>query len=67
MTFEYGAYYTSTGKTTGITAIESDGTSPLNIYNICGMRISNAANADNKLRNLPKGLYIINGKKYVIK
>jgi glycosidase len=67
MTFENGAYYTSTGKTTGITAIESDGTNALNIYNICGMRISNAANAGNKLRNLPKGLYIINGKKYVIK
>lgn len=51
------------GETTSIDNLSADfPTSTADIYNINGQKIS-----DNRQQNLPKGVYIQNGKKYIIK
>lgn len=44
-------------------ALPEDGT--LNVYNLQGVRVRGVENADD-LRNLPKGIYIVNGRKIAI-
>lgn len=47
------------GVTTGITSVNAGKTDAESVYNLSGIRIDN--------KNLTKGIYIINGKKIVIK
>jgi hypothetical protein len=46
----------------GIQRIESDNNKSYGIYTILGVKISDNPN---DIDNLPKGLYIINGRKYI--
>ena len=50
------------GPSTGIKVIEETAKNANTVYNVSGMRM-NSSNTD----NLPKGVYIINNKKVVIK
>lgn len=53
-------------ETTGIDQLFSDNATAKqgkNVYNLNGQRVS----ADGSLSNLPKGVYIVNGKKYIVK
>lgn len=54
------------GGTTSINGIKSDANGLFNVYSISGIRMMITSNG-NDLKNLPAGLYIINGKKAVVK
>jgi len=49
--------------TTGITQTEEVRLAPANVYNINGVLMNSVGN----LEGLPKGIYIMNGKKFVVK
>ncbi len=49
--------------TTGITQTEEVRLAPANVYNINGVLMNSVGN----LEDLPKGIYIMNGKKFVVK
>ena len=55
-----------TSGTTGITAITADSTKSANLYDLSGRLIAKNATADN-LKDLSKGIYILNNKKYTVK
>lgn len=54
------------GDTDGIAGINADANGVYNVYNMNGVRILSTSNAQD-VRNLAKGLYIINGKKVIRK
>ena len=56
----------SQDTTTGIAGIEADANGNYNVYGINGVNVMNTNNAG-ELKNLNKGLYIINGKKVSIR
>lgn len=49
----------------GMTDIDSDSNDSMEVYNLNGIRL-NSVNTESDLRNLPKGIYIVNGKKIAI-
>ena len=55
-----------TGGWSGIEGIEADSQGMFRIYNLNGVNVLNSDNA-NSVRTLPAGVYVINGKKVVIK
>lgn len=56
-----GAKICFDGAITGIEGIDADATQPLKVYNLNGQYLGTSLNA------LPSGVYIVNGKKTVIK
>lgn len=54
--------FVSTEKTSGIGDIELDATAPVAVYTLSGTRVSTSST-----QQLPKGVYIVNGKKTLIK
>ena len=54
------------GTATGIDAATTVSNKTVNVYNLNGMLIKKAVPADD-LMNITKGVYIVNGKKYVVK
>ena len=48
-----------TGTPTSITTINNPMIYPVAVYNLSGVKVGNT----NSLSNLPKGVYIVNGKK----
>ena len=54
------------GLPAGIEDIIADGATNWTVYNITGVKVLDTDNAED-LSNLPKGLYIINGKKVLVK
>lgn len=64
---EYSAVSITFGdETTGISNIFGNNDGVIKVYNLKGVNVINTTNASD-LNNLSKGLYIINGKKVVIK
>lgn len=51
---------------TGVKDIIADGETGWVVYNITGVKVMDTMNAD-ELNTLPKGIYIINGKKAIVK
>jgi len=60
----YTAEASSTGYTTGITMLTTDLSVPADVYNLNGHLVSRQTTS---LKNLPSGIYIVNGKKMVLK
>lgn len=56
----------NSGIQAGIEDIAADGSNKWTVYNITGAKVLETTNADD-LKNLAKGIYIINGKKRLIK
>ena len=52
-------YYAFAGQATGINAVSKVAVNNGAIYNLQGVRVNS--------ENLTKGIYVVNGKKYVIK
>ena len=74
--FENGGYYTEEGMqgvvkpvTTGIKRPfqETPSTKKTPVYSIDGRVVGHTANVDEALKTLPKGVYIIGGKKHVVR
>jgi hypothetical protein len=60
LTFEFDNY------ATGIKSVVSDtNTGKVAVYTLSGMKVREAANDGNLLEGLPRGIYIVNGKKMV--
>lgn len=59
--------YRKTTNTTGISPIEISNHSSFNVYNLQGQHIRSAKTITSALKQLPAGLYIVNGKKVFIK
>ena len=49
----------------GISDINNDTNKTLEVYNLNGIRL-NSVNSESDLKSLPKGIYIVNGKKIAI-
>lgn len=61
--FSYDNY-----STTGISTVSTDKRNQtVNVYNISGIMVKRNVASDEALETLPKGIYIVNGKKYVVK
>lgn len=61
--FSYDNY-----STTGINTLSTDNASKnVNVYSISGLLIRQRQDQSNALEGLPKGIYIMNGKKYIVK
>jgi alpha-amylase len=63
-------YYVNdvTSTMTGINTITSDKeTTNNNVYTIDGRQVRSNVNSADALQGLSKGIYIVNGKKYVVK
>ena len=54
------------GDSTGIYGIKADANGMFNVYSITGLRVMTTSNGSD-IKNLPAGLYIINGKKTAVK
>lgn len=52
--------------TTGIEALENNGETLFDVYSLQGLKVLKSAGSQ-EVRSLPRGLYIVNGKKTVIK
>jgi hypothetical protein len=60
LTFEFDNY------ATGIKSVVSESnTGKVAVYTVNGMKVREAANDGNLLEGLPRGIYIVNGKKMV--
>lgn len=66
LVFYNAGYYNSNGVTTSIKSINVKQTT-LKVYNIKGALVGTANNLETLQQALPKGVYIVNGKKMVIK
>ena len=69
--FANGGYYTKDGlkgtvTPTGIRAIESDIQGLVNVYTLDGRLVKIAAKGSEALNGLPKGVYIVNKKKFIV-
>ena len=69
--FAHGGYYTKDGlkgtvTPTGIRAIESDIQGLVNVYTLDGRLVKIAAKGSEALNGLPKGVYIVNKKKFIV-
>lgn len=51
----------------GVGGVEAEEDAVVDVYNFSGVRILSGVSASEALKNLPKGLYIVGGKKVVIK
>lgn len=60
----YNAAASSTGVTTGITSITTELSTPADVYSVSGQLIRSQATS---LKNLPAGIYIVNGRKVAVK
>jgi hypothetical protein len=60
----YMAEASSTGYTTGITTLTTDLSAPADVYSVSGQLVRKQTTS---LKNLPAGIYIVNGKKMVVK
>ena len=76
MPFENGGYYTAEGLLGVVKPVTTGITSPLQstlsakslpVYTIDGKALGHTADIDTALKTLPKGMYIIGKKKYVVK
>ena len=70
--FKQGGYYTKdklfgTVPTTGIRAIDADNQGVVKVYTLDGRLVRTAANNNDALSGLAKGIYIVNKKKFIIK
>lgn len=66
--FTNGGYYKAEGLITGIQQAEADQpVGPFKVYNLQGMVVAVAGSLDGLQYTLRPGIYIINGKKYLIK
>ncbi len=54
------------GSTSGVADVETDGNNVVTVYNSTGVCVLNKADRST-LNSLPKGLYVVNGKKVMIK
>lgn len=58
------------GETTGISAVRSEEKGVRNynsgVYTLCGQKVADSLN-DSRMANLKQGIYIVNGKKVIIK
>lgn len=61
-----GATALSLGTSTGITGVEADGGQMVDVYTIGGVKVR-TAEAATALDGLAKGVYIVAGKKYVVR
>ncbi len=61
-----GATALSLGTSTGITGVEADGGQKVDVYTIGGVKVR-TAEAATALDGLAKGVYIVAGKKYVVR
>ncbi len=52
---------------TGIEDIQSAPTAPVDVYDLSGNKVKSQVAPEDALRDLPSGLYIINGKKIIVK
>ena len=60
----YNAAPSSTGVTTRITSITTELSTPADVYSVSGQLIRSQATS---LKNLPAGIYIVNGRKVAVK
>jgi hypothetical protein len=63
---DYADYITAIDSTTGIGAITVEDNAVVECYNLQGMRIKSVRNAAD-LQSLTPGIYIVNGKKVIVK
>ena len=65
--FSYDNYVDPSSSSTGIsTVVAHDGTY-VDVYRIDGTKIKSKVQTDETLEGLPKGIYVINGKKHAVK
>ncbi len=56
------------GGTTGITSVENGaGDAKTDVYSISGVKVRSGVSSSSALQNLSKGIYIVNGKKVIVK
>lgn len=60
LTFCFGAT-----ETTGITSVADTQNAKAKVYSVSGVMVNGSADANNPLEGLPRGIYIVNGKKVV--
>ena len=65
-TVDYSSEEIPDGPTGGVSGIEADANGNYIIYNLNGVNVANTGDAS-AISNLNKGIYIINGKKVIVK
>ncbi len=55
------------GSTSGITSVAADGGGTFNVYNVQGVLVRKGVSEADALRGLAAGIYVVNGKKYVVR
>ena len=53
--------------TTGIAEVTTDGDAKVDVYTVTGMKVRSQVTRGEALAGLPKGVYIIGNKKYLVK
>jgi len=68
LTFTNGGYYNMSGATTGITIIDSNAKpTTITVYTLNGAAAATVSSMEQLTYTLRRGVYIINGKKFVLK
>jgi alpha-amylase len=72
LAFTNGGYYNEDGlqgvvTTTGIRNIKTQTDGLIKVYSLDGRLLRTAKDSSEALSGLPKGIYIINGKKFILK
>lgn len=55
------------GPSTGVTTVEADNNGPVDVYNLQGIKLRTSVPAAVATDNLPKGIYLVGGKKILVK
>jgi hypothetical protein len=67
VTFNLAEMTVSVDLATGVAGIAAEENATVNVYNLQGVQLRKGVNAANATENLPAGIYVVGGKKVVVK